>query len=389
MIKRPVVIALMFSIWLVISAVTLVLHQSSTQHASITRMKNHTISQYESSQPIVIENISDFLAVGASGSGTFDDPYIIDSLEISSDGSCVAVINITAHFIIVNCRLESGVYEPAIFFENVENGRVVMCEIRDGGAGIAIVNSRFCSIENTSIYETEYGIYFNSVENSTINNSRIAMNQRGVDLDTSMFCQLINNSIYSNPLHGIDISFLSDNNTVLGNVIGWNGINALDYGEGNIFRGNAWSDFNGTIPYNIQGVSGSVDSSPQLLEDTNAPDIVPLPDIGIDVETSGNSMTWEVSDDYPLQYMIGIDERTERSAWYGENITLDLDSLAVGTHLITLTLYDGASNSVSDSVYVTIISFVLGGIGTELVMIASGITVAIFVIIILLVKKLS
>ncbi len=389
MIKRPVIIALMFSIWLVISAVPLVSHQSYTQHVSITLIKDHTTSQYESSQPIVIESTSDFLAVGASGSGTIDDPYIIDSLEISSNEPCIVVSNITAQFIIINCKLDSGAYEPAIFFENVENGRVEMCEIRNGGSGIIIIDSRFCSIENTSIYETEFGIYFNSVENSTIKNSRTAMNQRGVDIDVSIFCQLINNSIYSNPLHGLDISFLSYNNTVLGNMIGWNGINALDFGEGNVFRGNAWSDFNGTIPYIVQGVSGSIDSSPQLLEDTNAPEIVPLPDIGIDVETSGNSMTWKVSDDYPLQYIIRIDTRTERNAWNGGNITVDLDSLEVGTHLITLTLYDGASNSISDSVYVTIISFVLGGIGTDLVMIASGITVAVFVVFILLVKKLS
>ncbi len=389
--RKPAVIVLMILLWLVIPSLPLDSHQSSTKHVLVTKTRNHTTSQYESSRPIVIENNSDFLALGVSGSGVVDDPYVIENLEISSVESCITVRGTTAHFIIFDCILETvRSVESTILFDDVENGRVELCEIRDGYTGINILNSRFCSIENTTIFETADGIYFNSAENCTIMNSHLVMNDRGVDLDTSMFCQLINNSIYSNWQHGLDISFLSDNNAILGNVIGWNGINALDYGEGNIFRGNAWNDFNGTSPYRLPGMSESIDTSPLLLLDLNPPNIVPLPNIGIDIETSGNSMTWDVSDEYPCSYSIRINDISyEVSVWIGDDITLSLDSLVIGTHAITIALFDGANNTAVDEVYVTVISFILGGIGTELVMIASGITVAAFVVIILFVKKLA
>ncbi len=388
---KPAVIVLMISLWLVIPSLLLSIDQSYTQHASITQIKDHTTSQYETSQPIVIENNSDFLALGVSGSGVVDDPYVIENLKISSVESCITVRGTTAHFTIFDCILETvRSVESTILFDDVENGRVELCEIRDGYTGISILNSRFCSVENTSIFETSEGIYFYAVENCTIMNSQIVMNDRAVDFDISTYCQLTNNSIYSNWQHGLDLSFLSNNNSVLGNMIGWNGINALDYGEGNVFRGNAWSDFNGTSPYRLPGTSESIDTSPLLLLDLNPPNIVQLPDIGIDVETSGNSMTWEVSDEYPCSYSIQIDDLSyEVSVWIGDDITLSLDSLVIGTHAITLALFDGANNTAVDEVYVTVISFILGGIGTELVMIASGITVATFVVIVLLVKKLT
>ncbi len=389
--KKLVAIALTFSLSLIISSLLLV----SSEYVSITQTRKHTTSQYEPVQPIVIESINDLQDVGASGSGTANDPYIIRNLRISSDETCITVNNIAAHFIIFDCKLESSGNNPTILFENVENCGVVMCEIRGSGDGVRILDSQFCLISNTSISGTQYGLYFNDAENCTVINSRISNNRRGILFQSASYSRVVNNSIYSNEEYGLVMLWFSHNNTVIGNNIGWNevstalGSNAIDSGVDNEFAGNAWTDFNGSIPYMIPGDSESFDPSPQLLEDTNAPEIVPLPDIGIDEETSGNSMTWEVSDDYPLSFSILINNVLQTDLWFGENITLDLDSLFIGTNTIVLTLYDGANNSASDSVYVYVMSFLLRGLGTELVMIASGITVAVFAVVILLVKKLS
>ncbi len=372
------------------------------ESVTVAPVKNHIISQYETSAPIYIGSNLDFVAAGASGVGTRSDPYVLGNLAISTNGTSISVQNTTAFFIIFNNILESGDTEPAIQFDNVQNGQVMQSEIRGGSNGINILNSQDCSVTNTSIYGCRNGLYLYMASNFSITYSTIFSNWRGLLFESSSYNQVINNSIYSNSFNGLEIRWLSHNNTVYGNSIGWNSIlsseievNAVDNGEDNHFDdgvgvGNAWTDFNDTIPYVIPGTSGTNDSYPHLFEDTEAPVVSPLFDTVIDIETSGNTMTWTVSDEFPRSYSIKIgDSPVVASVWNGGNITVDLDSLLEGSHRYNLTLYDGAQNTASDEVLVNVVLFVLGGIGTELVMIASGITVASFVVIILLIKRLS
>ena len=70
-------------------------------------------------------------------------------------------------------------------------------------------------------------------------------------------------------------------------------------------------------------------------------------------------------------------------------MTFDLDHLIVGTYMISITVSDGAGNSATDSISVIVVEFILGGLGTELVMIASGITLVVFLVMIVLVKKMT
>jgi hypothetical protein len=205
----------------------------------------------------------------------------------------------------------------------------------------------------------------------------------------------------------VGISFSGDfychNNTVYGNSIGWNneyrGIeqNVSDWGEDNHFDdgvsiGNAWTDFNGTVPYVTSGPGGGRDSFPELLEDTEDPVVIGPADTAIDIEIAGNTLTWFAFDEFPTYYSIQIDERDpdEGGYWNGGSITIDLGTILIeGTYRYNLTVYDVAGNTVTDEVIVTVVSFILGGIGTELVMVASGFTVVIFLSVILIIKRLS
>lgn len=377
------------------------------ESVTVSQVQNHIISQYQTSAPINISSNSEFVTAGASGVGTRSDPYVLENLSISSSGTCISVRNTNAYFIIYNSILESGNNEPAIQFDNVEHGQIILSEISKGlttsTSGIQISDSQDISVSNTSIYGSWNGILLYRVSNSTITNSTLSSNHRGLLLESSSYCQVVNNSIYSNRNNGLEIGGLSHNNTVYGNSIGWNGqptwefeSNAVDDGDDNHFDdgvsvGNAWSDFNGTTPYEIVGSGGTIDSYPELLEDTENPVISGPLDTVIDVETSGNTLNWTTFDEFPQDYSLQIDDGAvaEGRAWNGGDITIDIDSLPVGTYRYLLTFYDCAGNSASDEVVVTVVSFVLGGIGTELVMIASGITVACFVVIILIIKKLS
>jgi parallel beta-helix repeat protein len=353
------------------------------------------------SQPIVIDSDADFVALGASGVGTRADPFILENLYISTMGTCISVTGTTSFFMIFNCILESDPNNPVIQFTNVENGRIVLCEIAGGDSGVNFLGTVDCTISNSTIFDCWNGIHFDLTQNNTIASSRIFNNHRGLRFASGEFTRIENNTIFSNTETGLEFIWTTNNNTVVGNSFGWNGVsgqtegNAVDHGEDNHFddgigRGNAWSDFNGTTPYSISGTSGNNDSYPELLEDETEPFISDQLDTAIDVETIGNVLTWTASDEFPYRYRIDIDGNTlTSSSWDGGPITVELDTLVVGSYMFMAVVYDAAGNFASDTALVNVVSFVLGGIGTELVMIASGLTVAIFLVVMLIIKKLS
>jgi hypothetical protein len=371
------------------------------QSINLSRTSSHTPSQ-QTSGPIEIDSNSDFAVLSNTGVGTRTDPYVIDGLVIStSSGPCINVTDTTAYFIISNCILESGSDDPVILFDNVENGQVILCEIKGGASGVEFLNSLDCSISNTTIFGCWFGVHMNLAINCTVTFSRISSNHRGLLFESSSQLQVVNNSIYSNSVNGLEFAWQADNNTVFGNSFGWNGrpvpleANAIDHGNYNRFDdginiGNDWTDFNGTTPYTILGTSGTNDSFPQLFEDDIDPILIEQLDTAIDVETSGNMMTWTASDEYPYTYSVQVDSSPELTEfWTGGDITVNLDALTVGSYTFVVTVTDGAGNSASDEIIVNVVSFVLGGIGTELVMIASAITVVVFLVVILFIKRLS
>ncbi|MFW9868984.1 MAG: right-handed parallel beta-helix repeat-containing protein [Candidatus Thorarchaeota archaeon] len=397
MMKRVVATLLLVSI-LVLSSIVLSSETIEPQSAIIRQSSDYTPSQYQTSEPIVISSDADFATLGFPGSGTLEDPYIIANLSISSSsGSSIWIQDTTAYFIIYNCFVEASSSGQAIWFENVQNGQIMSSEISGGDTGIVLRESSYCTVSNTLIYYASSGIYLYSSNNCTIIFSRLYNNYIGAQIESATFCNILNSSIYSNTRQGLDLIGSSFNNSIVGNSIGWNGDigNVIDLGRDNryddgIGLGNAWDDFNGTIPFVVPGTNGSIDSFPVLLEDNVNPVVYGLADFAFDVESTGNSMTWMVSDEFPSSYSIQIDSGPEAGhVWNGDDITINLDTLRIGTYRFVVTLYDGAGNTASDEVYVSSVSFVLGGIGTELVVIASGLTVAYFTVIIFMVKKLS
>jgi parallel beta-helix repeat protein len=385
---------------------------------TITLEQDRELAQDHYNDTIVITSNADFALLGASGVGTRSDPYILENLNIASEEICIEVTGTTAYFVIRNSKLLTGYQRvehmpvmsdisnfPAILFQNVENGKVVQCEISGSESGIQIFNSLDCSVTESLVYDCWNGVHMYFTVNCSIYRNRIHNNQRGVLFENADFCEILNNSIYSNWENGLELAFYSENNTIYGNSIGWNDVsggqegNAFDMGENNTFDdglslGNFWSDYNESEPYEIPGNMNSTDRFAQLLVDTDNPIIDPYFDTVIDVESTGNRLTWTTSELFPESYLIrevdrGHIESETSGIWNGGEITYDLDHLEVGSYNITLILYDGAGNVGMDHVFVSVVSFILGGIGTELVMIASGITVVCFVTIIILVKKLS
>jgi parallel beta-helix repeat protein len=372
------------------------------QSIMVSFNNENTIAQYQSHPSILIESNADFAAHGASGVGTPSEPYTFENFQISATETCIEVRDTTAYFVILNCKLSTAeVTNPVIRFLNVENGRIEQCDVNGGGNGFELNQAMNCSAIENVFYGCYNGLLFFNSANCTIAENKIHNNQVGVKLDWTEYCDILNNSVYSNFEFGIEIASNSHNNTCYGNSIGWNHVrsdgerNAIDNGEDNLFDdgssiGNLWTDFNESESYQVYGNAATIDHYAGLLEDNIDPVIVPQDDTVIDVESVGNSLTWLVGDGFPAIFIVEDDDvQVISGVWNGDQITIDLDHFTIGIHAVTVTIYDGAGNEASDDVFVSVEYYILGGIGTELVMIASAITVASFVTIIFLIKKLS
>ncbi len=349
---------------------------------------------------IVISSNAELAEQSSSGVGTRNDPYIIEG-KIINASTCVYIYDTTAFFVIRDSEFiyDTSEFVPgetsSILLLRVKHGIIENCHIRGGDVGIEIRNSTDCSIIDSIVYDAYNGIVLDSSNNNTIVNCSIFSNSMGVMIITSNFCNIIGTSIYSNSHQGVYVSIFSENNTIAGNSIGWNAFqNAQDNGVNTTFTdsirfGNEWSDYNASENYAIPGSGNSIDTFASQLTDSVRPIINELPDLVIEVDIDGNTLTWVPSDRFLLRYEIFLNNfPVELGTWDGSAITFSLDGLAIGTHVFRINVIDGAGNIASDVVEVSVMSFILGGIGTELVMLASGVTVVIFLLIIIIIKKL-
>lgn len=352
-----------------------------------------TTSQTDSR--IVISSNVELTEQSSAGVGTRNDPYIIEGKKINAS-NCVTIYDTTAFFVIRDSEFIQGVSgeTSSIHFFNVVHGTIENCRIRGGDVAIDIQRSTDCSIIDTTVYDAYNGILLDSSNNNTIANCTIFGNNIGVMIITSNFCNIIGSSIYSNSQQGVYVSIFSENNTIAGNSIGWNSVlNAQDNGVDTLFTdgisfGNEWSDYN-TSEYTIPGSANSIDEFATQLTDSVRPTIDDVSDLIIEVDINGNTITWVPFDRFHLRYEIILNNfLVEIRGWDGSAITFSLDGLDIGTQTIVINVIDGAGNTASDEVVVSVMSFILGGIGTELVMLASGVTVVIFLLLIIIIKKI-
>ena len=93
--------------------------------------------------------------------------------------------------------------------------------------------------------------------------------------------------------------------------------------------------------------------------DTLSPMILPVDPITYEEETIDHFLTWNCSDDHPYSYKITLNNTAltgyEFHPWHGENVTILIDGLAVGTWIFNLTLWDLAGNFESNTVTVTVV----------------------------------
>jgi len=368
-------------------------------------------------EPIDIYENNDFIEQGWQGSGTTEDPFIIENLKIiEAETTCISIRNTNVSFIIRNCSLlsergEHGSYGQAgssIRLIDVENGTIEDCIIRKSGillvysvgcmisyntvsdcmedygsiyevrkSAINIVNSIQCIVSNNTIRGSMNGIHIDSPTDNEMRrthhqiiNNRIYGNERiGIIIEHPVrYVHIENNVVYGNDYIGIAIGgssvtdgLLADTNVVVENKIGWNDQNARDACTYNIWGNNSFSDNSESDIYQIPGgwPTGGPgrmwDYTPKLWTYDGTPTIDHPEDIAFAWSTRNTTANWKPSDNLPLDYSLFLDEELiESKTWDEAEIEWNFGVLYPGIYNATIVVYNAVGSFVSDTVTIEV-----------------------------------
>jgi len=186
-----------------------------------------------------------------SGSGTWNDPYVIENVTIDgqNSGSCIFIANSEVSFIIRNCTLyNSGAVfrDSGIRFENVNNSHMIKnnCSFNNF-FGLLLENSHNNTLlENTANNNKYPGVYlfFSNMNHLEKNIASGSLLSNGIQLRGANNTIIINNTFNQNSINGIGLYTDCNNNTISSNYMignGQSGISITDSLYNNVFNNTA------------------------------------------------------------------------------------------------------------------------------------------------------
>ncbi len=254
------------------------------------------VAQQIEHQPILIASDNDFISNQFPGTGTREDPYIIENFKITSTGSMTNAIEVRStskHFIIRNCQITAsyiGILVEAVSAGTASIINNTITSSTENGGGIVLGADGVLVSNNTCTNFVE-GIHTNYASDCIISYNNFSNNHyHGISLRYSDNNVVTHNIIKNNEAHAILIIRESTYNKIFNNTIidnsriesyEWDSIynivaehQAFDAGSNNIWydaenkRGNVWSDYSGTGEYIIDGSAHTVDKYPQKGQST-------------------------------------------------------------------------------------------------------------------------
>jgi len=190
------------------------------------------------------------------GSGTADDPYIIEGWEINAAGSDygISIGGTRAHFIIRSCKIY-GAHKVGIILANVTNGKITNNTITNNGYGIDLRYSSNNTIEYNNITNNKGGgILLFTSSNNIVEHNNIENNNYydGIHLSHSSNNVIKYNNIANNNGDGIYL-YYSSNNTIGHNNIANNNYNGI-YLSDSMKRSNNVIKYNNIANNNYDGI---------------------------------------------------------------------------------------------------------------------------------------
>lgn len=195
---------------------------------------------YVNHAPISISSNSEFSSLGFSGSGTPEDPFQIEDLNITaSSGTLIAISNTTASFSLSKNLLNGlTTASSAIVLSNVTHGAITLNLIgNNSNAGIAVYSSSSIIITENTIRNNEDGVRVVDTPNTVVSANIVYDNAGfGMYLNNATNCSLSSNSVHDNLLTGLYLKE-TRNTTITVNTISdhW----SADFNFSNILLENA------------------------------------------------------------------------------------------------------------------------------------------------------
>ncbi len=208
--------------------------------------------------PIVISTDYEFTVANGvcSGSGTFEDPYVIEGWTIDAGYSRygIRIHGTTRPFIIRDVEI-SGASSAGIALSYVRNANIANCLFVANWAGITLNFSTFVRISQCTFEQNTDGVHFFFSDENQILDSLFRKNDTAVWLDASD-----GNEIWSNLFEGshmaVYLNLGSTGNSIVRNAFVGNLHNAFS-DEPNVWNddasGNYWSDFD-AVDTDLDGI---------------------------------------------------------------------------------------------------------------------------------------
>jgi parallel beta-helix repeat protein len=169
---------------------------------------------------IVISNDYEFTVENGvcSGSGTLNDPFIIENwiIDAGYDNYGIKIHGTTRAFVIRNVEI-SGAAKSAIYLSYVKNGTITGCIIDGNWVGITLNFSSINLIENCLIANNTDGIRFYFSSRNLIFDNTFEDNEAAIWLDASNENELTGNYI-ADGYTGIYLNLQSKANLIVGNA---------------------------------------------------------------------------------------------------------------------------------------------------------------------------
>lgn len=260
---------------------------TTTSFSDENQIKEFTALALTPHGPIEILNDGDFIDYGFNGTGTIEDPYIIENYNITTNSEKgIYILGTTKHFVICNCYVDAKTY--GIWISNTAKGTVSIinntCTNNNYGICLPAVGCMYygtiyyapdsCHIIYNILEKNSNGIYlgFDSDEN-IIHNNTFVNNSNGIYLEDGSDENIIHhNTFENNKEYGLVLKAGSDENIIHHNTFYYNNqggtSQAYDNGKGNKWyeertkEGNYWSDLGTKCTYLIDGFTHSRDKYP-------------------------------------------------------------------------------------------------------------------------------
>lgn len=266
----------------------------------------------------------------------------------------------------VNCTIRRNVGVGSIF-EGFITSNSFNCTFEDNyaagstrGGYYQWVSDNITYTNNIASRNADMGFYLDQSDYCTVQGNCIREQKDGIVLRLSNNCTLLNNKIYGHSNFGIELRESCEDNLVLLNAIGYNdATNAKDDGifnrwDDGVAYGNYWDNTDGIVPYLISGLAGSVDNYPLVIGES-PPLINNPPDYAYEAGTTGHVLSWNSSSPFPYNYSIYLGSlRIKSGLWYGSQLSINVDSMAVGNYTFQVLVQDFANRTSEDNVTVMV-----------------------------------